>query len=104
MKHVATITGLRRTHDGELVADANLRDSGLIHGMANTVDNFQMDEEILLLAIRRSEADELWNDIGRVAEIVEQDFSVEDARRLWDFAEQFKPDEPVPFLVNSATV
>lgn len=74
-------------------ADACYRDLIVLN-----TDNLQLDDEVLLLAIPRKQADELWNDIGRVAEIVENDFSVEDARRLWAHAEMLKPDEPVPFL------
>lgn len=47
----------------------------------------------LVLAIPRATADELWNDVGRVAEVIERDFSVEDAQRLWKLAESFKPED-----------
>lgn len=92
MRHIATITGIRRTHDGELVADANLRDSGLIHGMANTVDNFQMDDEILLLAIRRTDADAMYDNLSMAMEDVADSYRIDNAA-LFKLLDALKPDE-----------
>lgn len=102
-KHIGTITTDRRDSDGQLVANVDLKTGGVIVDLPNTLAGFKRDEEILLVAMRRSEADELWCDLSKVAEAGTKEPSDVDEARLWKLIEMFKPDE-LPEVAQAARV